>query len=555
MYYPQRTALDAQIVQNNRVRNMLPLTILFLFLLFVLFFVRLFDLMIISGTRFRKIADDNRIYQRVILPNRGVVFDRDGKRLIENSAVLLRTVVTEQQKRSTQTLSVQDALHVAVADPQSFYIESKRTYPVGEAVAHITGFVGFIKPSTYERVASLDIRVGKAGVERSYEMHLQGVAGKQLYETDATGKTTRLINEIPSIPGANLTLTIDSQLSQFAYEQLNDRAGAVIVSSVPTGEILTLVSSPSFSVASYSAALTDMKKPLINRALSGYPPGSVFKMVTALAALEKNIISSTTTILDEGQIQAGSTVFRNWYFRSFGKTEGEITVVKALARSNDVFFYKLADKVGVEAITATAYTLGFGKKTGIKLHEDTNGVVPTPAWKEKTIGSKWYLGDTYNYGIGQGYLLTTPLQINTMTATLARRGIACTPRLTLLEKRDCHDTGIKVENIEIVLDGMTDACSTGGTAFPFFSFNTLAQKDKKVACKTGTAEFGGVDTQGRKRTHGWLTLLYPRTDPKVAITVLLESSDESSYVEGSSDAAPVAKAVWEEWRKKYEIEQ
>jgi penicillin-binding protein 2 len=351
------------------------------------------------------------------------------------------------------------------------------------------------------------------------------------------------------------------------------KKGVVIVSR-PNGEILSLVSKPSFdpnlftldetyktsSTSAYHSLegvlLDNDNQPLLNRAIGGiYPPGSTFKLVTAISGLENKVIDRNFSITDTGILRVGDFSYANWFYTDYGKTEpGKVDIIKAISRSNDIFFYKLAEKVGVDRLSETGKKFGLGQPLGIDLGGESAGLLPTKQWKEKEIGEKWYLGDDFHYGIGQGYLLTTPLQVNSWTETIANGGTLYEPRLFLEQDSHVKNQGlVSKKTNDLLREGMIQACSPGGVAFPLFDF-TVKNKDLKidgnnitqaasksadfrkisVACKTGTAQHGGEKTL----PHAWITLFAPAYNPQVVVTVLVESGGEGSKV-----AAPIAKKV------------
>jgi len=333
----------------------------------------------------------------------------------------------------------------------------------------------------------------------------------------------------------------------------------------------TYKTSSSSGYPSLSGILNDNdNQPLLDRAISGtYPPGSTFKLVVAASGLENNIIDESFRVDDIGKITVGDFSFANWYFTQYGRTDGEVNVVKGIQRSNDIFFYRLGEKIGVDKISQTASDFGLGKKLGIDLNGEAAGLVPTKDWKEKEIGEPWYLGDTYHYSIGQGYLLTTPLQVNTWTQIIANNGAFYRPHIFKNKKLDepLKTNLINSNTNSLIRQGMIEACSPGGVAWPLFKLNIKNKKLKidgknflepseatssadfkdyrkvSVACKTGTAEHGGEKTL----PHAWITLFAPAYDPEIVVTVLSEESGE-----GSNIAAPIAKKILEDYftRKK-----
>ena len=309
----------------------------------------------------------------------------------------------------------------------------------------------------------------------------------------------------------------------------------VVVSDVGTGEILALVSSPSFDPGRPAEFVDRPEKPFFNRAVGGeYPPGSVFKLVTAVAGLEEGKVTETTQIEDTGEIRVGEFRYSNWYFDQYGRKEGALNLVGGLRRSNDIFFYRVGEAVGPEKLAEWARRLGLGKATGWELGGEGAGLVPDPAWKEKFKGERWWLGNTYHMAIGQGDVAVTPLQVNMLTGVVGT-GRLCRPEIIFnfqFSIFNCEDLGISEKTLELVRQGMTEACLPGGTAFPLFGW------EPQVACKTGTAQHGGKETL----PHAWFTVLAPADKPEIALTVLVEAAGEGSY-----EAAPVAKEILEYW--------
>jgi len=363
----------------------------------------------------------------------------------------------------------------------------------------------------------------------------------------------------------------------------------VVISNPENGEILALVSSPSYDSNVFSNQKPDTRsqipdasnqksenvedaikkilnsedQPMFNRAISGlYPPGSTFKVVSALGALQEGKITVETEVEDKGVLKVGGLEFGNWYFKQYGKTDGMVDIVKAIRRSNDIFFYKVGQWLGIEKLSFWARKFGFGRLSGVDLPGEEAGLVPDKKWKKEYKDEDWYLGDNFITAIGQGDLLATPLQVNMMTAVVANGGKLCRPNIVQgpgsKVQGECENLEIKKEYMELVKEGMVGACDTGGTAWPFFKFkvkNEELQVDDEnilgpeasdsadirripVACKTGTAESPGKDS----KPHAWFTLFVPVKDPQLVLTVLLEKGGE-----GSSDAAPIAKEILKWW--------
>ncbi len=519
---------------------------------------RLLHVLGIRGGEYRAHADENRYFTLPIPARRGSIVDRNGVRLASDEPVFFLASSSAQllfaNAWSLQKIEVNELPNLLHTQSASIHVRLQRSKDVSPALSHVVGYMGYQDiGENRENSDAADLQIGRTGVENTAQERLRGRDGKEVVEISAKGVITRRLYRLQEpYDGEHVQLTVDKNLQEFALAQLDGRSGAVVVIDATRSSVLAIVSGPSFDIKNIQSALTDEKKPLLNRALRAYPPGSTWKMMTALAALESGKVDTTTTITDTGQIQAGAQVFGNWYWRQYGRTEGSLTLQRAIARSNDIFFYTIAQTVGPDAIAAVAREFGFGKPTGIELPYESQGSVPSPDWKAQKYQEKWYLGDTYNMGIGQGYVLASPIQVANMTAAIARGGNWCT--LTLFTKTavSCTQSQVQQASIDTVISGMIDTCSPGGTGTAFFEWNNSATDEKKIACKTGTAEYGSENEQRKKRTHGWFTLAYPARNPKVAITVFIESTKEAPYIEGSRDAGPIARAVFDAWRQQYE---
>ncbi len=486
---------------------------------------RVVFLQVVLGEQQVMVAEGNRLERVLVMADRGVIKDRDDR-------ILARNVDMDG--------------------------EVVREYPYGEAVAHVIGYVGEAGEDEVKQGLVLGSRLGKMGVERSEDERLRGEFGEELVEVDATGKRVDLIGKREAVAGQSVKLNIDAELSKEIGRILAEREeekgeykGAVVVSRAGTGELLALVSWPSFDNNLFSGLPGEGKykkveevlgdgerQPMFDRAVGGnYPPGSIYKLVTAVAGVEEGKVDRETTVLDEGEIKIDSYRYGNWYFDQYGKTEGEIGLQRALARSNDIFFYKVGEWVGVEKLGEWSRKLGLGRRTGIGLEAEGTGRVPDPLWKEKLTGERWFLGNTYHMAIGQGDLTVTPLQGNLMTAAVVS-GKLCKPGLVVGEEGRCEDLSLSEVGREMIVEGMVGACSEGGTAASFFDFPV------RVACKTGTAQQGGEEDD----PHAWITAVVPAENSEgnrdddyangVVITVLLEASGE-----GSAEAGPVATKI------------
>jgi penicillin-binding protein 2 len=577
--------------------------------IFLLLF-RLFDLTLVRGHEYRLLADGNRTRELVRHAPRGLLVDRTGKPLVENSPryrLLLPCANGDLAASNACVSYISEEEGKQLQDkgmPAGNFLEVdySRIYPLSSALAHVLGYTGELtaeelKQEYYElRGYRPGDRVGRSGAEAVFEERIRGRNGKELVEVDSAGSILRVLGRDKEVAGSNVTLSIDYDLSKVVSDAFpKDSKGAVIVSRPKTGEILAMYSNPSYdpnifshalSQDMYTTLLTRTDLPLFNRAIGGvYPPGSTFKIITALAGLEEKKITPETVVEDTGVLKVGQFSFANWYFTQYGRTEGAVNLVKAITRSNDIYFYKVGEMTGITNIALWGRKLGIGALQGIELSGEATGLMPDPTWKKQHFttpvdlasrNDDWYAGDTYHVAIGQGYLLTTPLAVNVWTNVIANRGKLCKPTIektttgTGGHSAICRDIGISKESISVIEEGLKGVCSAGGTAYPFFDFGIKRVKEGDtsaspsaefirvpIACKTGTAEFG--DPKGK--THAWFTAYGPLPsassakdglpdktisgDPEISVTVLLEEAGE-----GSEKAAPVAKKILEEWFKR-----
>ena len=520
-------------------------------ILFFIIFLRLFHLQIVEGKANRELADGNRIQIKIIHAQRGVIFDRNGKILAANSPAFR---LLDQSSKKTKLISREEALGLEVKnDPRSgdLEVDNVRIYPLGEQFAHAVGYLGEISQSQLKDTAyknyRLGDRIGQIGIEAQYEKLLKGVDGGEIIEVDSVGKKLRILRRNPPVPGQNIYLTIDVALQEKIYENLKMtllKLGSCCASAVAmdpfTGQILALLSLPSFDPNIFtqnqddnaiSEILNNQFSPVLNRVISGtYPPGSTFKIVSSLAALSSGI-TPEKTIQDNGVLYLGPYRFTNWYFNEYGKTEGPVNLLKAIQRSNDTYFYEISRIIGVEKLIEWAHKLRLGSKLDIDLPGEASGLIPSDRWKRKTFGEGWYPGDTLHMAIGQGFVLTTPLQILGITSFIASDGILYQPQLVLanFKPKVLVSNLASDDKIKLIKDGLKLVPKNGGTAWPFFNFPI------PTVGKTGTAEFGDP----KNKTHGWYTSFAPSDSPKIALTILVEGGGE-----GSNVAAPIAKEVY-----------
>ncbi len=514
----------------------------FLIILFssLLLLARATDLMIIRGSYFRRLAGQNRIRRINLLAARGKILDKNDRILAQN----VPKFFDGQELISRETALEFKAQGKEVGE------ELVREYPYKEATAHLLGYLSKVteaelKEKSCETSYLMPDWVGRAGIEAEYECLLKGKPGQELIEVNSQEEPIRKLGKIDSQPGKDIRLTIDAWFQEKIYQEIKDKGQkmAVVALEPKSGSVLAMVSVPSFNANVFSLSrseteinrlLKDSKNlPFLNRTIGGvYHPGSIFKIVTATAGLMEGEIDPETTVEDTGVIKIGEWSFANWYFTDYGRTEGAVDLIKAIKRSNDIYFYKLGEWLGVDKLADWARKFGLGKASGVDLPGEVAGLVPDPKWKEQVKGEKWFLGNTYHFAIGQGDLTMTPLQAALMTAVVANNGKMCRPHLINSGEINCLDLGIKESYLGLIKEGMAEACSEGGTGFPFFGFKP------EVACKTGTAEVG----DGTKDSHAWFTVFAPVDDPKIVLTILIERGGSGAY-----EAAPIAKNILQTW--------
>jgi penicillin-binding protein 2 len=442
-----------------------PMRVSWLFVLLIVFcgFVglRLFSLQVVNASYYKRLSDGNRTRTVVIHAPRGVILDRNNTPLVFNVPGFRKTTGD-----TIEFLQREDALARIAKGEKGIEIDTLRNYPYKDVFTHVVGYVGKIDADTIKDPEFANYlpsdTVGKVGLEEEYEHQLKGQDGQQLVEVDAMGKVIRTLGETDPISGHDIQTTLDVDLQKSVYAAMSTVSKGAAIVSKPDGEILAIVSKPSYdpnlfsmgssyspeSTSSYqtiaSVLLDGQAQPLMNRPIGGaYPPGSTFKIVAAVSGLEKKIIDESYSIIDTGVVHLGTFSFSNWFLTEYGKTEvGPVNVSRAIARSNDIFFYKLAELLHVDGISDTASKFGVGQKLGIDLLGEVPGLLPTIEWKEKNMHEQWYTGDTYQYGIGQGYLLTTPLQVNAWTQAIANHGTLYQPHLLLGTKPKTLSSGL-----------------------------------------------------------------------------------------------------------------
>lgn len=481
---------------------------------YALLVVELLKKTVFSSNYYQRLSDNNAIRQVEISAPRGVFYDRNNELLTTNT----------ESKRYTFL----------------------REYPYHELYAHVIGYVGLPSDKNLkDRMCPVKARsnelVGVYGLERMYECRLRGVPGVRYVMTNAQGQQQVELAVTKPKKGEDIHLTLDTKLQKAAAQALKGKQGAVLATNPTTGEVLVFYSSPAFdpqriihTPRAYGEYAADLLQPLFNRVVSGvYPPGSVVKPMYALGALEDGVIDENTIVEDTGVLEVGGTSFGNWYYLQYGRKEGPVDVEKAIARSNDIFFYTLGIEGGEDKLVSWLKQFRYDQTDMDAYFAQTPSTLPDDVWKRAQVGEQWYLGDTINLSIGQGYLLVSPTQVHSSVSLVASGGTWCPYTFEKGQKSNCVREGINAQHLQLVRAGMHAACSTGGTAYPFFNYKVQG-RTIGVACKTGTAE----STAKSEDPHAWFTAFAPAGKPSIAITVLVEHGGE-----GSAIAAPIAKAV------------
>ncbi|HAG46095.1 MAG TPA: penicillin-binding protein 2 [Gammaproteobacteria bacterium] len=568
---------------------------------------RLYFLQIVEHVRYRALSIENRFDLLPVPPVRGMIYDRYGEVLAENHAVYELEVVPEQVRDmaslmtwATQSLSLTERdrkkfdkrlhgrasferilLKSGLSEEQAarFAVNQyrfpgvalrgrlRRSYPLGHVTAHVVGYVGRISDkdldakelSRYRGVA----HIGKLGIESYYEGNLLGRIGYEQVETNAHGRVVRTLAREPAISGNHLHLTLDSRLQKVVRNELAGHRGAAVVLEPHTGEILAFVSMPDYDPnlfakgidqVRYTALLQDSNKPLLNRALYGrYAPGSTLKPILALAGLE-HTIDPRRRVKCPGffALKEGGRVYRCW--RKQG--HGAVNLKEALEQSCDTYFYQLGLTLGISGISEALTTFGFGKQTGIDLASEPDGLIPTALWKQRRHGTPWYPGDTLNASIGQGYILSTPLQLAAATAALANRGRLVRPHL--LRGVEDPETGEiqrpaeQVTEVQLGDASQYERVIEGMMAVMHGSHGTARragqQLSYRIAAKTGTSQLVSLpqdgeaakDTPERLKDHALFIAFAPAERPRVALALVIENGGS-----GGKIAAPIARRIFD----------
>jgi penicillin-binding protein 2 len=560
---------------------------------------RMRQMQVEQAEEFRLLADENRINIRLLAPARGRIFDRNGVIVADNAPAYRITLVPEDagdvesviarlaalidmdanaveralaeiRRSSAPFLPVTiadrvgwDAVsRVAVNAPALPGVEPEvglsRYYPQGPMFAHVAGYVGPVSErdlARYEDPPPLlripRFQVGKVGIEARHENVLRGDAGTRRVEVNAVGRVMREIDRREGTPGSDIQLSVDSALQDFALTRLGTESASAVVMDLTNGDLLAIASSPSYdpnlfvrgiSVRDFAALRDNDHRPLASKTVQdAYPPGSTFKMITALAALEDGLISPDETVFCGGQYQVGTRAFRCWKRTGHGRMNLE----ESLRESCDVYYYDLALKIGIERIAQMARRMGLGEAHDIPMSAVTAGLVPDQAWKRRVRGQEWLTGDTVNASIGQGDLLTSPLQLAVMTARLAT-GRSVSPRLVRridgveTPSRGGEDLGLDRGHLRMIAEAMYAATNDRrGTAYS----SRIVEPSLTMAGKTGTAQVlnrivTNDEAPWEERDHALFVNFAPYENPTIAVAVVVEHGGG-----GSATAAPIARDI------------
>lgn len=570
---------------------------------------RMYYLQVVESDRYKTLADENRINLRLLAPRRGRIVDRFGVPIADNKQNYRALLISENTRDIEYTLGVlgriieispaerrrvirdvkrnrsfvpvtirenldwEDVSRIEVNAPDlpGIFIDvgQSRSYSYGADTAHVLGYVAAVSPKELTGDPLLELpgfRIGKAGVEKIHDTALRGSGGSSQVEVNAFGRVIRELSRTEGQPGAEVMLTLDLGLQQFISKRLDGESASVVVLDVREGDVLAMVSTPGYDPNAFNRGLkpeewknlvSNPMSPLINKSIAGrYSPGSTFKMVVLLAALERGVIAPENEIFCRGYTELGDSKFHCWKKHGHGLVDAKV----AITQSCDVYFYEIAKRTGIDRIAAMANRLGLGVKSGIDLPGEQRGLMPTKKWKRGALDAPWHQGETLHAGIGQGYVLTTPLQLAVMTAQLANGGVAITPKLTKLVNSkavadaldssvDKKSLGIPRAHLKLVQEAMSDVVNNPvlGTARK----SRIKEPGMEMAGKTGTVQVRRIskaerdtgvvknkDLPWKQRDHALFVGFAPVDDPRYAVAVVVEHGGG-----GSSVAAPIAHDV------------
>jgi penicillin-binding protein 2 len=581
--------------------------------LFGILTIQLVRMQVFEADEYQQRAENNRLRELQVLPLRGLIYDRNGAPLVQNVANYTAIVtpadlpdehkdevfatlgevlnipaqeiaqkVRQEDGNPYEAIVIKDeldrdtALILKELTPDlpgvELRVEARRAYPSADLTSHIVGYVGSVSEEEYASLQPrgyiLNDQVGKTGIEADYESVLRGKPGEELAEVDASGRQLEVLDTRAAQPGQSVYLTIDLELQRKVTETLRDYMGSsdnatAVVMDVHSGEVLAMVSLPTYDNNLFSSAISQQElddllnqpgRPLVNHAIAEMnAPGSTFKTITGLAALQEGVATTSTVITSNGYITVENEYDPNvvYYFRDWAAL-GPMDFYRGVAMSSDVYFYYLsggkADEgfrgLGEERLARYARAFGLGELTGVDLPGESAGIVPDAHWKEENWGEAWYVGDTYSFGIGQGYLAVTPLQLVNAIASIANGGQLLQPRL-VKEIQDDHGNTLATfgpevrrqvpvdpSNLAIMREGMRQSVDYGAAS-------SAKVPGLSIGGKTGTAEFGEQHADGTYDTHGWFVGFAPFEDPQIAVVVFIQRGG------GFQNAAPAAARIFD----------
>jgi len=557
---------------------------------------RLYQLQILEGEEFMTRADENRVNQRLLAPLRGRILDRFGVELATNRRnyrvdlipeqalegvdaaldTIGRIIVISPRERERILHDIAENKHfvpTTVAENLTWdefarvnlhlpylpgiqpEVGETRNYPFGDQLSHVLGYVAAVSPDdkTNDDDPLLDLpgfRIGKRGVEKAFDSQVRGTAGASRVEVNAYGRVIRELGRDPGVPGSDVYLTVDNEVQKFVAQRLGNESAACVVMDVATGDVIAMASTPGYDPNEFNVGITETQwkglneddhHPLINKVLSGiYPPGSTFKPAVALSALDSGLLPADFSVNCTGSLQFGNYVFHCW--KKGG--HGHVDLHRGIAASCDVFFYEVAKRVGIDTIENGAHKLGLGYQTHIEIPGEKAGVIPGRAWKEATYHAAWQQGETLNTGIGQGYVLVTPVQLCMLAARVAS-GNQVVPRIVRVVGHNVEQRP-QLKRLEFsdaalaaVQSGMNAVTNEpGGTAYAW----RIPNPGFEMAGKTGTAQVRRISKEehlaGVKkndelpwnlRDHALFIAYAPADKPRYALSILLEHGAVASH--------------------------
>ncbi|WP_281686038.1 penicillin-binding protein 2 [Pseudomonas citronellolis] len=605
---PQPIQLKDHEKDARLVRRRVVVGAVAIFLLALVLVARMYHLQVTQYEYHSTLSENNRVHVQPIPPNRGLIYDRNGVLIADNRPSFSLTVTRERTENLQQELqALVEILGLTEEDKAIFEKRMKqgrrpfepvpimfelseeqiariavnqyrlpgidvtaqfvRHYPLGEHFAHSVGYVGRINEAELKVLDPVNYsgthHIGKTGVEKFYEAELHGTVGYEEVETNARGRVLRVLKRTDPVPGKDIVLSIDSKLQAKAEEALGGRRGAIVAIQPATGEVLAMVSQPSYdpnlfvtgiSFKDYSALRDSIDRPLYNRVLRGlYPPGSTVKPAVALAGLDAGVVTPGSRVFDPGYYQLPNYdhKYRNWNRSG----EGWVNLETAIMRSNDTYFYDLAHKLGIDRLHDYMSRFGFGQRVSLDMYGESPGLMPSREWKRATRRQVWFPGETLILGIGQGYMQSTPLQLAQMTALIANHGKWIRPHLARtvdgqppVDPEPMPDIELREPgNWELIDSDMQQVVHNArGTAHKVGAASVY-----RIAGKSGTAQVVAIKQNERydrsklnerNRDHALFIGFAPADNPQIAVSVMVENGES-----GSGVAAPVLKQVMDAW--------